>query len=208
MPCIMPRLLYTGRIPRISTRIRGIILPSSSVKRLLDPRMFKAFRSTKFLARKMLLRSSASTSSGSSAGGGSIPLPNENVNIFQTVGRFLSKNKQQIMNMIGIYFCFSVAIHNYKMKIAWDEREKEVQKVKDQLSQLETALISETKWIDDTEQRILKAGNKQKGILLEEIMKKVSPIIKESTKSSNDTSILNQQNSVVNTVENAKGKLL
>ncbi len=157
----------------------------------------------------MLLRSNASTSSGPSAGGsGSIPLPNENVNIFQTVGRFLSKNKQQIMNMIGIYFCFSVAIHNYKMKIAWDEREKEVQKVKDQLSQLETALISETKWIDDTEQRILKAGSKQKGILLEEIMKKVSPIIKESTKSSNDTSTLNQQNGVVNTVENAKGKLL
>lgn len=157
----------------------------------------------------MLLRSNTSTSAGSRAGGGSsIPLPNENINMFQTVGRFLNKNKQQIMNMIGIYFCFSVAIHNYKMKIAWDEREKEVQKVKEQLSQLETALISETKWIDDTEQRILKAGNKQKGILLEEIMKKVSPIVKDSTKSSNDNNTLNQQKNVVNTVENAKGKLL
>jgi len=170
--------------------------------------MFKALRSTHFLRRNVARFASTSASSSSSGGGGNIPLPNENLNIFQTVGRFLSKNKQQIMNMIGVYFCFSVAIHNYKMKLAWDEREMEVQKIKEKLSQLESALLSETKWMEWTEERILKTGNKQKGILLEEIMKKVTPIIKENMASSGDNNVSSKQNVVVNTVESSKGRLL
>lgn len=171
--------------------------------------MFKLFRLTKFLDRKVLQRSK-STSNGTSAGGSnSIPLPVENANIFQRVGQFLNKNKQQFMNIIGTYFCLSVAIHNYKMKIAWDEREIEVQRIKSQLSQIETALVSETKWIEDTEQRVLKAGNKQKGILLEEIMKKVSPLINENNTILSDKDIAkNKVNSVITSIQTNRGKKL
>ena len=158
--------------------------------------------------RRILRRPASTGSTGTSAGEGTNQLPKENVNVFQMVGRFLGKNKQQIMNMIGIYFCFSVAIHNYKMKIAWDEREKEVQKIKSKLSQFETAFVSETKWIEDAEQRVLKAGNRQKGILMEEIIKKISPLIKDNNTNSSDGDVHSKVNSVVNTVENTKGKLL
>ena len=44
---------------------------------------------------------------------------------FQRVKNFISKNKQAIMNTLGVYFVFAYAVHNYRVSIAWDKREEE-----------------------------------------------------------------------------------
>jgi hypothetical protein len=49
-------------------------------------------------------------------------------------------NKQAIVNIIGVYMVFSYSIHNYRVKLAWDEREEEFRKVEDELARVRAGL--------------------------------------------------------------------
>ena len=51
-----------------------------------------------------------------------------------------SSNKQAIVNIIGVYMVFSYSIHNYRVKLAWDEREEEFRKLEDELARVKTGL--------------------------------------------------------------------
>lgn len=34
---------------------------------------------------------------------------------------FFYKNRQSIINTLGVYFVFAYAVHNYRVQVAWDE---------------------------------------------------------------------------------------
>lgn len=69
---------------------------------------------------------------------------------------FLSKNKQQLVNMIGMWIVFTYSIKNYQLKQAWDEREEELSKTEAELGNLRSLAIDE-EWLEATEVKIRKA---------------------------------------------------
>ena len=64
---------------------------------------------------------------------------------FGKAARFISGNKQGIMNCVGMGIIFSYSIHNYRLKIAWDEHEVEKQKVEAENARLKSVL-SDGEW--------------------------------------------------------------
>ncbi len=62
---------------------------------------------------------------------------------------FFSRNKQAIVNFLGVYFVFSYAIHNYRVKDAWDKREVEFRSLEAELNRIRSALTSE-EWVVET----------------------------------------------------------
>lgn len=130
------------------------------------------------------------------------------------VGSFISKNRQQLINMcvrrgcletlpvvhpcfpppprIGVYFVFSYSIHNYRVKIAWDEREVEFNKVKAELSQVKDGLTSDEAWLAGAAAKVKAArANAQGSVLRDEIVAKIA-----LSSSSSSSSISSSSSSV------------
>jgi uncharacterized Zn finger protein (UPF0148 family) len=69
---------------------------------------------------------------------------------------------------------FSYAIHNYRVKIAWDERETEFNKVKNELSQVQS-ITSDEAWLTSTAAKVKAArAGVQATVLKEELQAKVA----------------------------------
>lgn len=83
---------------------------------------------------------------------------------------FTLGNKQQLMNILGVYFVLTVAIHDYRIRKAWKELENERDTYKDELHSLKKQLTDE-KFLSDMEINILK--KRTKNILKEEMSKLV-----------------------------------
>jgi len=76
---------------------------------------------------------------------------------------------------IGVYFVFSYSIHNYRVKIAWDEREVEFNKVKAELSQVKDGLTSDEAWLAGAAAKVKAArANAQGSVLRDEIVAKIA----------------------------------
>ena len=65
-----------------------------------------------------------------------------------------------------MYFVFSYSIHNYRVKIAWDEREVEFNKVKAELSQVKDGLTSDEAWLAGAAAKVKAARANAQGSVL------------------------------------------
>ena len=82
---------------------------------------------------------------------------------------------------VGVYFVFSYAIHNYRVKLAWDERELEFKQLKQELSQVKDSITTDDVWLANTIAKIKAAkSTTQTNVLKEEIQTKVDGITLES----------------------------
>ena len=68
---------------------------------------------------------------------------------------FFSKNRQAILNTIGMYFVFAFAVHNYRVQVAWDKREEEFVTLEDELERVKSGLNDE-QWAKDTGDAVYK----------------------------------------------------
>ena len=78
---------------------------------------------------------------------------------------------------MGVYFVFSYAIHNYRVKLAWDEREIEFKQLKQELSQVKDSITTDDEWLANTVAKVKAAKNTaQTNVLKEEIQAKVDGV--------------------------------
>ena len=78
---------------------------------------------------------------------------------------------------VGVYFVFSYAIHNYRVKLAWDEREVEFKHLKQELAQVKDSITTDDAWLASTVAKIKAAkSTAQTNVLKEEIQTKVDGI--------------------------------
>jgi len=66
---------------------------------------------------------------------------------------FFYKNRQGIINTLGVYFVFAYAVHNYRVQVAWDEREIEFRAIESELERVRTSLVSEA-WAAQVEETV------------------------------------------------------
>lgn len=84
---------------------------------------------------------------------------------------FFSRNKQAIINTLGVYFVFAYAVHNYRVKVAWDEREEEFRVLEGEFDRVRSTLISDA-WTSSAAAEISNKDSKNKGqALLAEVQK-------------------------------------
>lgn len=72
---------------------------------------------------------------------------------FSQVTHFVSQNRQAFMNMIGMGIIFNYSVHNYRLKIAWDEHELEMRKIQAESQRIKDAL-SDVAWQGDVQDKI------------------------------------------------------
>jgi predicted nucleic acid-binding Zn-ribbon protein len=72
-----------------------------------------------------------------------------------------------------VYFVFSYSIHHYRVKIAWDEREKEFDALKAQISQIKEALVSDEKWLSNVATKVKATRTKPEAVLKTELEAKI-----------------------------------
>ena len=41
--------------------------------------------------------------------------------MFAKAVSYVSRNRQAVVNMVGMYFMLSYAVYNYKVKLAWED---------------------------------------------------------------------------------------
>ena len=76
--------------------------------------------------------------------------------MFGRAGEFVTKNKQALINILGMSMVFSYSVHNYRVKIAWDEREVEYRRLEQELSRIKAGL-SDEKWLEQTSEGVKRA---------------------------------------------------
>jgi len=76
-----------------------------------------------------------------------------------------------------MYFVFSYAIHNYRVKLAWDDREEEFKDLETEMEKLKTQL-SDGEWLASTEKKIKSSKQASNGdALRQEIEQILNPEI-------------------------------
>lgn len=68
-----------------------------------------------------------------------------------------------------MYFVFSYAIHNYRVKLAWDDRELEFKALETEIERM-TSVLNNDEWLRATENKIRNStpGKASDGIVLRE----------------------------------------
>jgi hypothetical protein len=89
---------------------------------------------------------------------------------FQKALDSLSRNKQAVVNTIGVYIVLSYSVHNYRVQQAWDQREEEHKAMEEEVERMKSTLLS-SEWIEATENAIKASGRFKKGVLGTEIDK-------------------------------------
>jgi hypothetical protein len=56
---------------------------------------------------------------------------------------FLIKNRQALINTVGVYFVLSYSVYNYKVKLAWEEFQKDFDTLHNEHERLKTILLSD-----------------------------------------------------------------
>jgi hypothetical protein len=73
---------------------------------------------------------------------------------------FFYKNRQGIINTLGVYFVFAYAVHNYRVQVAWDEREVQFHALESELERVRTSLCAEA-WAADVERTVHEERSKR-----------------------------------------------
>jgi hypothetical protein len=132
-----------------------------------------------------------STKVHSAPTGKPLPLPKESP--YQKVKNFVSKNRQQLINIIGVYFVFSYAVHNYRIKLAWDDLELEFKELQLEVDRIKDALQDE-EWTSNIESEIRRTkASTDSGILLDQIKLKINPITESLAESVTKRSLSNEE---------------
>ena len=72
---------------------------------------------------------------------------------FTKAAQFMSRNRQPLMNCLGMGIIFSYSVHNYRLKIAWDEHELEMRMIEAESERIKTTLLDET-WVKEAGERL------------------------------------------------------
>ena len=72
---------------------------------------------------------------------------------FTKAAKFMSRNRQPLMNCLGMGIIFSYSVHNYRLKIAWDEHELEMRAIEAESDRIKTTLLDET-WAREVGERL------------------------------------------------------
>ena len=64
-----------------------------------------------------------------------------------SVGAFVKQNRQALLNILGMSMVFSYSVHNYRVKVAWEEREVEFRRLERELERVKGGLASD-EWLD------------------------------------------------------------
>lgn len=103
------------------------------------------------LVQKLSVPSSWVRGFASSSGAGAAKP--ETISSLKRVQLFVSNNKQALINIFGMYLVFSYSIHNYRVQIAWDEREVEFRKIEKELGRVK-ATLNDGEFISRTSERV------------------------------------------------------
>ena len=111
------------------------------------------------------------------------------VDFFENAKKTIYKNRQQIVNIAGIWLVLSYSIYSYRVNLAWNEREFELKKFELENSIINAALIDEN-WMNDLEDKV------RNGCSLKQELSKRIPLKvdiesqREKLSSENDSAIL------------------
>jgi len=72
------------------------------------------------------------------------------------VASFLTTNKQALINIVGMSMVFSSAIHNFRVKIAWDDREVEFRKLERELDRIKAG-VADDRWLEQASEGVRQA---------------------------------------------------
>lgn len=56
---------------------------------------------------------------------------------------FLIKNRQALINTVGVYFVLSYSVYNYKVKLAWEEFQKDFDRLYNEHESLKATILSD-----------------------------------------------------------------
>ena len=56
---------------------------------------------------------------------------------------WIYRHRQAIVNTIGVYFCFSYAVHNLKLKDEWEKRDAEMTSLREDIVTINQRLLSD-----------------------------------------------------------------
>ena len=59
------------------------------------------------------------------------------------LANYLKKNRQALVNTIGVYFVLSYSVYNYKVKLAWEDFQKDFDRLRDEHEGLKVSLASD-----------------------------------------------------------------
>ena len=92
---------------------------------------------------------------------------------FQKGLRLLAKNKQAIINTIGVYIVLSYSVHNYRVQQAWDKREEEFKALKEEVDFMKRTLQNPD-WLSETEKSVranARSSSSVLGTMIEQALK-------------------------------------
>lgn len=76
----------------------------------------------------------------------------------------LGRNKQAIVNTIGVYIVLSYSVHNYRVQQAWDKREDEFKALHEEVDFMKRTLQN-PEWLGETEKSVKASVRSKKPIL-------------------------------------------
>jgi len=100
----------------------------------------------------------------------------QNMNTMSTTQRFiswLSKNRQQLMNTVMVFFVFQYSFHIYNVQNIYNETIKKLEEKDDEINKIKNVL-TDKEWIKNVEDKIIK--NKKNGVLLQEVNMKIQSL--------------------------------
>ena len=120
----------------------------------------------------------------------------------KSLGKFLYENKQALINIVGMSMVFSYSVHNYRVKIAWEEREVEYRKLERELIRIKTGLVHDT-WLDQTSEGITQ-GLKQPRLYT----KTISEILRQEVDKVLNPLTLSKEQEVTEKIKNSKSSVI
>ena len=80
------------------------------------------------------------------------------ISSFRKFFNYIGENKQAVVNTLGIYFVLSYSIYNYKVKLAWDDLQKDFDKTQIELARLKDTLLNDEfiKQIENSNRKAIK----------------------------------------------------
>ena len=81
--------------------------------------------------------------------------------IFKRIWTVIIANRQAVINIVGTYIIFAVAITNYNMKLLREKRESELEFAREEIKALRT-LVLDDRWVNATESKILEGKSSLK----------------------------------------------
>jgi hypothetical protein len=100
---------------------------------------------------------------------------------FQKGIQFISRNRQQLMNILGMGIIFSYSAHNYRLKIEWDEHEVEMAGIKAENVRIK-ATLGDNSWMKSAGERIRRGKSTLEQEIQERLAEPVEPTAMDKVK--------------------------